>query len=199
MDFHDIHAMTSKLYKKNDRQQGRNCSPWSLKEAVLVRVWSFVWLLFCRWTPKRLNFWRLFMLRVFGANITGNPFVYSSAKIYAPFLLTLADDSTLGPLSEVYNLGPVVFGERVTLSQHACICNGTHDLSDPSLPLLVGDVGIADDVFIGARAFIMPGITIAQGAVIGACAVVTKNVEPWTVVAGNPAKFIKERVLRTVE
>jgi putative colanic acid biosynthesis acetyltransferase WcaF len=82
------------------------------------------------------------------------------------------------------------------VSQQAYICNGTHDLADSILPLLVGNIVIGRDVFIGARAFVMPGITIGEGAAVGACAVVTKDVEPWTVVAGNPARVIKKRVIR---
>jgi putative colanic acid biosynthesis acetyltransferase WcaF len=187
--------MSGKLYQKKPNQSDRNESPWSLTEALVTRLWRIVWLFLYCWTPKRLNGWRVFLLRAFGAKIYGQPFVYSTAKVYAPFLLTLSDDTTLGPYSEVYNLGPVIFGERVTLSQHAYICNGTHDLSDPSLPLLIGTITIENDVFIGARAFILPGITIGVGAVVGACAVVTKDVETWTVVAGNPAKFIKKRVI----
>lgn len=150
----------------------------------------------CRWTPKLFNPWRLLVLRFFGASIHGVPFVYSSSKIYAPFLLALSDKTTLGPESEIYNLGPVALGERVTVSQYAYLCNGSHDLEDPELPLLVGNMMVEDDVFIGARAFLLPGIKVGEGAVVGACAVVTKDVEPWTVVAGNPARFIKKRVIR---
>lgn len=188
--------MSGKLYKKKPNQSDRDESPWSFREALITRLWHFAWIFLYCWTPKRLNFWRLFLLRVFGAKIDGRPFVYSTAQVYAPFLLTLSEGATLGPHSEVYNLGPVFLGERVTLSQHAYICNGTHDLSDPDLPLLIGTINIENDVFIGANAFLLPGITIGVGAVVGACAVVTKDVEPWTVVAGNPAKFIKKRITK---
>ena len=61
---------------------------------------------------------------------------------------------------------------------------------------MVGNMVIGGDVFIGARGFVMPGVQIGEGAVVGACAVVTKDVPPWTVVAGNPAREVKKRVLR---
>lgn len=191
--------ISSRLYQKNKNQSDRNESPWSFREALVTRVWHLAWIFLYCWTPKRLNCWRLFLLRIFGAKIDGRPFVYSTAQIYAPFLLTLSEGATLGPYSEVYNLGPVFLGERVTVSQQTLICNGTHDLADPVLPLLIGEVVIGDDVFIGARAFVMPGVKIGEGAVVGACAVVTKDVEPWTVVAGNPACFIKKREMREEE
>jgi putative colanic acid biosynthesis acetyltransferase WcaF len=55
---------------------------------------------------------------------------------------------------------------------------------------------IGPQAWVAARAFISPGVTVGEGAVVGACAVVTKDVEPWTVVAGNPAKFIKKREIK---
>lgn len=183
------------LYPKVCRQVDRYASSWTVSEVVRIRIWAIVWNLFFRLTPKCMNCWRILLLRCCGATITGRPFVYASARIYAPFLLALGDHSCLGPHSEVYNLGPVEFKEQATLSQYAYVCNGTHDFEDSRQPLLIGNMVIGKDVFIGARAFIMPGVSVGDGAIIGACAVVTKDVTPWTVVAGNPAKFIKNRVI----
>lgn len=73
------------------------------------------------------------------------------------------------------------------------LCGGSHDLSSRRLPLLIGDIDIGPDAFIGARAIILPGVTIGEGAVVGAGAVVTRDVAPWTMVAGNPAKVIGHR------
>lgn len=181
------------LFHKNRQQVDRYASPWTISEVIRIRLWSVVWLCLFRPTPKCLNKWRLFVLKMFGAQISSRPFVYSSARVFAPFLLTLEDHACLGPFSEVYNLGPVRVCERATVSQQAYLCNGTHDLEDPAQPLMVGDMVIGRDVFIGARGFVMPGVQIGEGAVVGACAVVTKDVPPWTVVAGNPARFIRRR------
>ena len=60
-------------------------------------------------------------------------------------------------------------------------------------------ITIGDGVWLGARAIILPGVTIGEGAVVAAGAVVTKDVEPWAVVGGNPAKFIKKRELKDAE
>jgi putative colanic acid biosynthesis acetyltransferase WcaF len=184
------------LYLKSSVQSGRYASPWPIKDVIRIRLWHLVWLLLYRPTPKLFNRWRLFLLWVFGAKINGHPFVYSSARVFAPFLLTLEHHACLGPFSEVYNLGPVRVEAYATVSQQAYLCNGTHDLEDPNLPLLIGNMTIKQEVFIGARAFIMPGVSVGEGAVVGACAVVTKDVEPWTMVAGNPARVIKKRVIR---
>jgi putative colanic acid biosynthesis acetyltransferase WcaF len=181
------------LYAKALKQHDRYTSAWSVSEVIRIRLWNVAWLLFFRMSPKLMNRWRVWLLRLFGATVTGRPFVYASARVYAPFLLTLGDHACLGPSSEVYNLGPVRFDEQSTLSQHAYVCNGTHDFDDPGVPLLIGDMVVGRNVFIGARAFIMPGVSLGEGAIIGACAVVTKDVAPWTVVAGNPAREIRKR------
>lgn len=160
----------------------------------MIRLWHFVWLLLFRLTPKMANPWRLFLLRMFGAHISGRPFVFSSARIYAPFLLTLDDHSCLGPYSEIYNLGPVHLETNATLSQHVYICNGTHDFDDPRHPLLVGDVTIGRNAFIGAKAFLLPGVNVGADAIVGACGVVTKDVPAGLVVAGNPCKVIRTRL-----
>lgn len=177
-------------------QKDSNTSSWSVKEALGIRVWHIVWLLLFRWTPKKLNPWRLFLLRLFGARLE-KVFIFSSARIHIPWQLEMKKGACLGSYSEVYNLGPVCFGEKSVLSQYSYICNGTHDLSTLRLPLMIGRIDIGAYVFIGAKALILPGVSIDEGAVVGAGSVVTKDVEAWTVVGGNPAKEIKKRTLKS--
>ncbi|AWM42389.1 putative colanic acid biosynthesis acetyltransferase [Gemmata obscuriglobus] len=171
-------------------------SPWSLGVRARLALWGLVWLTLFRPTPKPLSFWRVFLLRAFGATVRGTPFVSQSAVVKMPWLLTLEDRACLGPGSEVYNLDRVTLGARCTVAQHAYLCGGTHDFTHPDLPLIVGTIVIGDDAFVGARAFVLPGVRVGAGAVVGACAVVTKDVEPGTVVAGNPARFVKRRELK---
>ena len=155
--------------------------------------WEYCWLLFCVWTPKPLNAWRLFWLRLFGAKIIGVPFVHQRARIQIPWNLTLHDRSCLGDRANVYSLGEIEIGARAIIAQEAYLCTGTHALDDPSFALRIAKITIGEDAFIAARAFIMPGITVGARAVVGACAVVTRDVEDNTIVAGNPATLIRSR------
>jgi putative colanic acid biosynthesis acetyltransferase WcaF len=84
----------------------------------------------------------------------------------------------------------------VTLSYRAHVCAGTHDLSDPALPLLRPPVSIEDGVWVGTEAFIGPGVRIARGAIVGARAVVVKDVASLDIVGGNPARVIGRRQFR---
>lgn len=174
-------------------QRDRYASPWSVRSRFGCLAWRVVWLLFFRPTPKHLYHWRILLLRLFGCRVTGTPYVAPSAVIKAPWNLALEDRACLGPQSEVYNLALVTLRARSTVAQQAYLCGGTHDFSLPEQPLLVGEIDIGENVFVGARAFIMPGIQIGAGAIVGACAVVTHDVAPWTIVAGNPAKPIGPR------
>jgi len=185
-----------KLYHKAKNQKDRYTSSWTVKEVFLLRLWGVIWLFFYKYSPKKIGrYWRVFLLKSFGADISWDVFLYSSSKVFAPWLLKMESKSCLGPFSEVYNLGPVYLKENVTISQYTYICNGTHDLSDTKSPLMVGNIVIESNVFIGAKVFVMPGVKIGEFAVIGACSVVTKDVLPFQIVGGNPAKFIKKRVL----
>jgi putative colanic acid biosynthesis acetyltransferase WcaF len=168
-------------------------SPWPLRVRLAVALWALVWLFLFRPTPKPLTRWRLFLLRCFGARITGRPFVDASVIVKMPWNLILEDRATLGVRCEVYNLGRITLRERCTVAQQVYLCAGTHDFSQPNLPLVVGPIEVGADAFVCARAFVMPGVVIGEGAVVGACSVVTKDVPPWTVLAGNPARPVGHR------
>lgn len=168
-------------------------SPWSGRRRVALLVWEYAWPLLCSWTPKPLNLWRLWWLRRFGATIHGRPFVHGRARIQQPWNLILHHRACLGDGAVAYTLGLVELGEGCTIAQEAYLCSGTHDFSSPGLELRTGPVRIGRGVFVGARAFVMPGVVIGEGAVVGACAVVTRDVAPFAIVAGNPAKVLAHR------
>lgn len=168
-------------------------SPWSIATRARMALWNATWLVLCRWTPKPLRPWRTAILRLFGAKTEGIVFVASSARIKMPWNLTMAARSCIGADAQVYNLAPVTLGERATVAQEVYLCCGTHKFEDPTLPLVVGPIHIGADAFLGARAFIHPGVSIGDGAIVGACSIVTRDAAPWTISAGNPSRFIKPR------
>lgn len=138
-----------------------------------------------------MNLWRLFILRLFQAQISGKPFIHQKAIIEHPWNLKIEDKACIGESAHIYNLGYVTIKRGSIIAQEAYICTGTHDFSQKHFPLQTSPVFIEENSFIGARAFILPGILIEKNAVIGACSVVTKDVSKNTLVAGNPAKVIR--------
>lgn len=90
--------------------------------------------------------------------------------------------------------GPIVIGDRVSISPEVLLITASHDMNSVDFALTVGGITIEDYVWIGTRAIILPGVTLGKGAVVGAGSVVTKDVPPFTFVAGNPATKIRERI-----
>lgn len=173
----------------------RGLRPYSRREYLLRILWALVTPLF-RHSPRPLFSWRRMLLRLFGAQVGNGAHVYPSARIYLPWNLTLGEECSIGEWALVYNLGPVTIGDRATISHRAHLCAGTHDYSDPTLPLLRLPIAIGSQAWVCADAFIGPGLQVGEGAVVGAAAVVTTDVAPWQVVGGNPARVIKDRVVR---
>lgn len=146
-----------------------------------------------RFSPRPCFGWRRFLLRAFGARVGSRVNIYSSATIYYPWNLEIGNLSSIGEHAMIYNLGNISIGRQVTISQRAHLCAGTHDFEQPDFPLLKPPIGIGDQAWICADAFVGPGVKIGEGAVVGARAVVVKEVAPWTVVVGNPARFVRRR------
>lgn len=174
-------------------QASAYASPWSLGVRVKVLLWELCWAVFCRWTPKPFNAWRLFWLRRFGAAVHGAPFVHGRASVIRPWNLTLHERSCLGDGAVAYCLARIELGTGSTVAQGAYLCTGTHDFDQPHTPLKTAAIMVGAQAFVGLRAIVLPGVSIGVGAVIGAGAVVTKDAEEWCVFGGNPARRIGVR------
>jgi len=184
--------MNKSKYKIH-KQESAYDSPWSLSERVVALLWEICWTLFCVWTPKPLNGWRLLWLRIFGCKINGNPFVHQRARVQIPWNLILHDRACLGDRANAYSLNVIEIKKGATIAQEAYLCAATHDFSNPDRPLKTSKITIGENAFVGARAFVMPGIQIGEGSVIGACSVVTKDIPPGTTGAGNPFHPVEKR------
>ncbi len=178
-----------------DIAANRKAAKYSLGAVACRVLWAFGQLLF-RLSPRPCFGWRRTVLRCFGASVGQHVHIYPSTRIYFPWNLTAGDWSAIGEEALIYNLGPVTIGSKATISHRAHLCAGTHDYRDPTLPLLKPPITIGDQAWICADAFVGPGVHVGDGAVVGARAVVMKDVAPWTVVAGNPACEIKKREMR---
>lgn len=167
----------------------------TLKNKIKRKVWLLLsYILFRPFSGRLLSNYRNFILRVFGAKIGKGSIIYASAKIPAPWNLSVGDVSCIGPKVELH-IDKVIIGSKVTISQRTYLCSGSHNVNFLNTPFISAPIVIENFAWVAAESFIMMGVTIGEGAVIGARAAVFKNVEPWTIVGGNPAKFIKERII----
>jgi putative colanic acid biosynthesis acetyltransferase WcaF len=168
----------------------RQIGGWCLSAKLRMLLWEWSWTLLCRWTPKPLNPWRVMVLRFFGCGVESGTFVHQRARIQIPWNVRLGRGSCLGDRANLYSLDRIDVGAGSVVAQEAYLCTGTHDFDDPAFPLLAAPITVGIAVFVGARAFVLPGVKIGDRSVVGACSVVTRDVPDDSVVAGNPARVI---------
>jgi len=175
-----------------DVAANRAARKYTRAEQAMRVAWAFGrWLV--RLSPHPCYGWRRWVLRLFGARVGRAVRTAASTHIYMPWNVEIGDWAALGPDVFIYSLGRVRIGDRATVSYRTHVCAGTHDFTDPTMPLLKPSVTIEEDAWVGTDAFIGPGLIVGRGAIVAAKAVVVKNVEPFTMVGGHPAHVIGQR------
>ena len=176
------------------RTDRRSCpSEHSAASKVLRLLWGVFWLLLFRPCPWIFHAPRRMLLRLFGAKVGRGVQVMPSVKIWAPWNLTIGDFSTVSHGVDLYSVDRFEIGSHATVSQRAFICTAGHEIDHPNMPLITAPVKISDGAWICAEAYVHPGVTVGTDAVAGVRSVVLKDVPDRQVVAGNPAKKIRER------
>jgi acetyltransferase-like isoleucine patch superfamily enzyme len=142
------------------------------------------------------HYFRRFFYRLFGMRIGQGSTLHMHARFYNPFNITIGEDSIIGEDAVLDGRDKLTIGNHVDIASEVMIYNSQHNVQDPGFKAVSAPVVIQDYVFIGPRAIILPGVTIKKGAVVGAGAVVTKDVEEFTIVGGVPAKQIGTRDIK---
>lgn len=155
-------------------------------------VWHAVWLVLYRPSPRPLHGWRRFLLRLFGADVARGAHPYPSARIWAPWNLVMGEGSCLGDYVNCYSVDQIVLEPYVTVSQYSFLCTAGHDYRFKNKPLITAPIRIGRRAWVAADVFVGPGVMVGEGAVVGARSSVFRDVAPWTVVGGNPARIIKK-------
>ncbi|MCI0539122.1 MAG: hypothetical protein L0Z50_28270 [Verrucomicrobiales bacterium] len=157
--------------------------------------WQITWTVLCRFTPNPLHRWRCLVLGAFGARLGRSNFVYPNAKIWAPWLLETGDVVTIGAGAIIYNPGGAFLDHHTIVSEDAYLCGASHNYNSPEFTYLAQPIRTGAYVWICARAIVLPGVSCCEGSVLGAGAVTARDLDAWTVYAGNPANAIRKRTL----
>jgi putative colanic acid biosynthesis acetyltransferase WcaF len=166
------------------------------RPAWFVQLWWIVQALLFHPSPQVLYGWRRFLLRAFGARIGNNVQIRPSVTVTYPWKLTIGDSSWVGDHATLYSLGEITIGDNSVVSQHCYLCTGSHDYASVSFDLYAEPIRIESEVWLGANVFVSPGVTIAHGAVVGACSLVLKDVPAKMICAGNPLRIVRPRPTR---
>lgn len=170
----------------------RRARKWSGRDLIGRGLWESLSFVFA-WSPRQFWGWRNAWLRLFGARIGRAVHIHPSVRIAVPWNLDIGDNTAVGDGAILYSLGRITIGGNVTISQYAHLCAGTHDHLKLDLPLLKPPITIAEGAWVCADAFVGPDVRIGAAAIVAARAVVTRDVAPWKIVAGNPAREIADR------
>jgi putative colanic acid biosynthesis acetyltransferase WcaF len=136
---------------------------------------------------------RASLLRLFGAKIGKGAHIYPKVKVWAPWNLEVGEEAGIANGVILYTQGKISIGKRAVVSQNSHLCAGTHDYEQAGMPLVTKPIIIDDYAWVTTEVFIHPGVTIGEGAVVGARSVVNKNLPAWTVCSGHPCKPLKAR------
>lgn len=156
-------------------------------------LWGVVRVLLFRPSPRPCHAWRSMLLRMFGAKLGAKCHIYPGAVVWAPWNLRCEDRVTFADGAEIYNPSPMYFGSHAIVSQGAYVCGATHLYNEPEFRLVSYEMRIGAYAWICARAMVSPRVQVGEGAVLGLGSVATRDLEPFGVYAGNPARFIKLR------
>ncbi len=156
-------------------------------------LWGVAWLLLCRGTPRPLHAWRAAVLRAFGATLGPHCHIYPGATIWAPWNLHCDDAVCIASGAVVYNPAPVRLGSHCVISQDAYLCGASHDTEDPAFPMVSQPITVGAYAWICARATVCPGVVVGSGAVLALGGVATRELQPWTVYGGVPARALRQR------
>ncbi|UYV11308.1 MAG: hypothetical protein NCW75_08320 [Phycisphaera sp.] len=171
----------------------RSKSPYSLKAKVARVLWGIVQATLFRCSFHNWYRLRRELLTLFGAKIHPSVRLRRTVHIEIPWNLTIGEGSSVGDHAILYCLGPVTVGKGVVISQNAHLCAGSHDYTLRALPLLRPPVIIEDEVWIAADAFVGPAVRVGEGVILSSRGCTMKDLEPWSIYAGNPAVLIKPR------
>ena len=169
------------------------------KDKIKNLIWRVVNVTLFRWSPRITSpckLYRVWLVRLFGGKVDWSCNLHPKCKIEYPWHLTMKEFSSLGESAWVYAMAPITIGRKCCIGNDVYLLTGSHDISRRDFMLVIRPITIGSCSWIATGAYVLPGITIGEGCVISAKSLVCKDVESWTVVGGNPAKFIKRREIK---
>lgn len=158
-------------------------------------VWYLAKLTFIQSSVPWPNAFKAVVLRVFGARVGRGLYLRPGVNIHFPWRLSVGDNVWIGDRCTILNLEPVVLADNVALAHEVYLAAAGHDVSSPTFAYANRPITVRSGAWIATRAYVGPGVTIGEHAVVAAAAAVVKDVDDWSIVAGVPARVIGRRRL----
>ena len=170
------------------------------KDKIKNMIWGMVNASVFRWSPRvgrPFKLFRVWLVRLFGADIDWTCSLHPKCKIEYPWHLSMGRYSSLGECTWVYAMASIQTGDKCCIGNDVYLLTGSHDVARKDFMLVTRPIVVNSCSWIATGAYLLPGVTIGEGCVVSAKALVCKDVAPWTVVGGNPSKFIKKREFKS--
>lgn len=164
-------------------------------QKIMVLLWYFVNVVFFINPLNPSSGIKIFLLKIFGARIGKGCVIKPGVNIKYPWNLVVGNNCWIGERVWIDNLGQVALGNHVCLSQGAYLLTGNHNYKKTTFDLIIGDISIEDGVWIGAKSVVCPGIICHSHAVLAVQSVANKDLEPYSIYAGNPATKTRNRTI----
>jgi putative colanic acid biosynthesis acetyltransferase WcaF len=165
------------------------------RSVFTVQFWWLVQATLFRWSPQFAYGFRAWLLRKFGAQVGQGVIVRPSVTITYPWKVTIGDHAWVGDDAVLYSLGAIEIGANAVVSQRSYLCAADHDHTQVDFPIRSRKITIGAQAWLAADVFVAPGITIGEGAVIGARSSVFKDMPAGMVCFGYPCVAVKPRAM----
>lgn len=167
---------------------------FTLGNRLTRALWGIVYAILFRPSPRIFFWWRSLLLRLFGAKIGEGCRIYPKAEIWAPWKLICEDVVAIADEAIIYNPSLVTLGSHSIVSRQAYLCGASHDYDSRAFPLVSAPITLGSYSWVCARATVQLGVSLGEGSVLGLGGIATKDLEPWSVYGGVPARKIKDRI-----
>jgi len=166
---------------------------FTFRNKFLRVVWWLFYVTLFKFSPKPMFLWRRYLLMIFGAKIGRKTAIYPRARIWAPWKLECGEMVAIANDVEIYNPEKIKLGSHAIVSQGAFLCGASHDYNSPDFRLISLPISLGAYSWICSRSIVQMGVDVGEGAILAAGSVATKNLDPWVIYGGTPARPIKKR------
>lgn len=178
---------------RQDLQRFRQPPGFRGRHAAIVQLWWIVEATLFRWSPQVAYGWRRWLLRLFGARIGLNALIRPSARFTYPWKVSIGDYCWVGEDVVFYSLGEIQIGDNSVISQRSYLCAGSHDTQRVTFDIFSKPIRIGSGCWLAADVYVAPGISIADGAVVGARSSVFSDLPADMICYGTPARPVRPR------
>jgi putative colanic acid biosynthesis acetyltransferase WcaF len=169
------------------------------RAAGIVQLWWLVQATLFRFSPQFAYGFRRSLLRLFGARVGAGVIIRPTATFTYPWKVAIGEHAWVGDDVVVYSLGTIEIGAHAVVSQRCYLCAGDHDYEIDSFPIRGRSISVGAQAWVAADVFIAPGVSIGEGAVVGARSSVFSDMPARMVCFGYPCRPQKPRVGKTAE